>query len=258
MNVVNFAHGALYTVGAYFGFSAFWATDSFLVAILAAVFGTAILGVVMEMTVIRPIYERDILYQIPVTFGAAIIIVQGIYFIWDGEPKQFPIPDTFSGTFSMLGTSLGVYRLFLIVVGTVLVAALLVFLNKTKYGMIVRAAITDTEMVESMGYNVALVYTFLFAIGAAYAGIGGILISPLFGLFPEMGTNIIIIAFIIVVVGGLGSVKGAITAGLLIGVLQSFGRLYVPTYAEVIPLVIMVGVLLVRPQGLFGARGGAH
>lgn len=255
MGVVNFAHGNLYAAGAYVGFVAFGATQSFVVGMAAAVLGGAVIGSALEISVIRPIYDRDPVYQMPLTFGAAIVIIETIKFLLGGDSKPYPIPGPLSGTFTVAGMDFGLYRLFLIVAGIVLVGSLWFFLARTKYGLIIRAAISDTEMVESMGYNVLRTYTLLFALGSAYAAIAGILIAPIFGIFPQMGTEIIIIAFIVVVVGGLGSFKGAVVSGLLIGITISLGRVYVPNLAEALPFFIMIAVIAYRPMGLFGVEG---
>lgn len=255
MGVVNFAHGELYGIGAYSGFVLFGMTGSFPIAIGAAILGGAAIGGALEVSVVRPLYDRDPIYQLPATFGAAIVMVEGIKFLIGSESKPFPIPGYLSGTFPVAGFRFGLYRIFLIVAGTILVGLLWLFLSKTKYGMIVRAAIFDTEMVESMGYNVSRTYTLIFALGAAYAAIAGVLIAPLFGLFPGMGNQIIIIAFIVVVVGGLGSFRGVVVSGLLIGLAQAFGRIYVPSVSEALPFLLMVGIIMYRPQGLFGVEG---
>jgi branched-subunit amino acid ABC-type transport system permease component len=255
MGVVNFAHGALYAVGAYAGFVALGIVPSFPLAILAAVVGGALVGGVMELSIIRPLYDRDPIYQLPVTFGAAIVLVEAIKFFIGSGNRQFPIPSYFSGTFQLAGYSFGLYRLFLIVMGALLVGGLWLFLVRTKYGLIVRAAIFDTEMVESMGYNVTRTYTLIFALGAVYAALAGVLIAPLFGLYPDMGTEIIIIAFIVVVVGGLGSFKGVVFSGILIGLVQQFGRIYIPVVAEALPFLLMIAIIVYSPKGLFGVEG---
>ncbi|WP_254538390.1 branched-chain amino acid ABC transporter permease [Halomarina litorea] len=255
MGVINFAHGELYAIGAYSGFVLFGITGSFPVAIVAAIIGGIAIGSVLEIGVIRPLYDRDPIYQLPATFGVAIVMIEGIKFVLGSDSKPFPIPNYLSGTFTVGSYSFGLYRLFLIVSGVILVGLLWVFLQRSKYGLIIRAAIFDTEMVQSMGYNVSRTYTFIFALGAAYAAIAGVLIAPLFGLFPGMGHQIIIITFIVVVVGGLGSFKGVIASGLLIGLAQSFGRIYVPSLSEALPFLLMIAIILYRPQGLFGVEG---
>ncbi|THE63025.1 branched-chain amino acid ABC transporter permease [Salinadaptatus halalkaliphilus] len=255
MGVVNFAHGELYAAGAYAGFVLFGVTGNFAVAVVAAVIAGFAIGAIMEVSIIRPLYDREPLYQLAVTFGAAIILIELIEVIIGPQSQPFPIPDLLSGSIAVAGYTFGTYRIFLIVAGGILVTALWLFLTKSKYGLIIRAAIFDTEMVESMGYDVNRAYTFIFGLGAAYAAIAGVLVAPLFGLFPEMGAEIIILIFVVVVVGGLGSFKGVIVAGLLIGIAQSFGQIYVPWAAEAIPFVLMVAVILYRPQGLFGVEG---
>lgn len=255
MGVVNFAHGELYALGAYVGFFLFGLTGSFALAIPAAVLGGFVIGALMEVTIIRPLYDREPLYQLAVTFGGAIVLIESIELAFGADSKPFSIPGYLSGTVTAGGYNFGIYRIFLIVAGAVLVTGLWLFLTRSRYGLIIRAAIFDTEMVESMGYNVNRAYTFIFALGAAYAAVAGVLIAPLFGLYPEMGAEIIILIFVVVVVGGLGSFKGVIAAGLLIGIAQSFSRIYAPAYAEAIPFLLMILVIVYRPEGLFGVKG---
>jgi branched-subunit amino acid ABC-type transport system permease component len=255
MGVVNFAHGNLYAAGAYCGFVAYGVTGSFVGALVGAAVGGAVIGAALELLVIRPVYDRDPVYQMPLTFGAAIVIIESAKMFLGSDSKPFPTPDLFSGTFGVLGYSFGLYRLFLVVAGVLLVGSLWLFLSRTKYGLVIRAAINDTEMVQSMGYDVYRTYTLLFALGAVYAALAGILIAPLFGLFPEMGTEIIILSFIVVVVGGLGSFKGVVVSGLLMGVVISLGRVYVPNMAEALPFLLMIAVIAYRPRGLFGVEG---
>lgn len=255
MGVVNFAHGALYAIGAYSGFLTFGLTQSFFLAILGAVVGGVLAGVVLEISVIRPLYDREPVYQLPATFGAAIVIVEGIKWVIGPDSKPFAIPHVFSGTIPVGAQAFGLYRFFLIVAGAILIILLWLFLEKTKYGLIIRAAIFDTAMVESMGYNVSQIYTVIFALGAAYAAIAGVLISPLFGVYPDMGTEIVITAFIVVVVGGLGSFRGVVVGGLLVGFAQSLGRFYIPRLALAIPFLLMIAIILVRPAGIYGVKG---
>jgi branched-chain amino acid transport system permease protein len=258
MGVVNFAHGELYALGAYIGLSVQLATGNFLLAMAAAVIGLAVVGLLMEVTIIRPLYDRDPLYQIPVTFGAIIVLTELMRLIWGGSVQSFPIPDIVSGTVTFLSIDFSIYRTFILLLGGLFILLLWVFLRTTRYGIIIRAAIADTEAVESMGYNKSRIYSFLFALGAVYAAIAGVLISPLFGVSPGMGSEIIITVFIIVIVGGLGSFKGTIVSGMLIGIMLAFGRIYVPTVSEAIPFLLMAGVLLYRPRGLFGIEGVFH
>jgi branched-chain amino acid transport system permease protein len=258
MGVVNFAHGELFAIGAYFGVFGLTLTNNFLVAILMAILGGVIVGLALEMIVFKPLYDRPALYQVPAAFGASIILIEVIKIVWGESSQPLPIPEYLSGTFEVLGVPFGVYRLFLIAAGIGLVLLMWLFLVRTKYGLIVRAAISETEMVQSMGYDTSRVYTLLFVFGAIYASIAGILISPLFGARPTMGSSVLINAFVVIVVGGFGSFRGIIVSGLLIGITQSLGRLYVPNFAGTIPFVIMIAILLYRPHGLFGVEVDLH
>jgi branched-subunit amino acid ABC-type transport system permease component len=255
IGVINFAHGEIYALGAYIGFFAFGITGNFLISLPAAALATAFVGGVMEVSIIRPLYERDPLYQLAVTFGAGIIIIEAVQVYFGSINKRFPVPEYLQGTVNIASYGFGFYRLFLIISGSILIAMLWWFISRSDFGLIIRAAIFDTEMVESMGYNLKRVYTLTFMLGSAYAAIAGVLVSPIFGVFPEMGAQILILTFVVVVAGGLGSFKGAVVTGLLIGIVQSFGRIYTPTFAEMIPFMMMILIILYRPEGLFGVQG---
>ncbi|WP_165874899.1 branched-chain amino acid ABC transporter permease [Natrarchaeobius oligotrophus] len=255
MGVANFAHGEFYALGAYMGFFAFGLTGNFIVAMLASVLAVAAVGGAIEATTIRPLYGRDPLIQIPATFGLAIVMVEVIRYVWGSTSHPFPVPELLSGTYLVGGMAFSTYRSFLIVAGTALTILMWLFLVRTQYGLVIRGAIFDKEMVESMGYRVSRAYTLLFGLGAAYAAIAGVLIAPLFGVFPGMGTQMILLAFIVVILGGMGSFKGPILAGLLIGVLFGFGQMFVGAWAEVVPYALMILVLVYRPRGLFGTKG---
>jgi branched-chain amino acid transport system permease protein len=254
MGVINFAHGELYAVGAYTGLVVAGLTGNFFVAILAAVLVGGVLGVVFERSIIKHLYGESHLVQFPATLGAAIIINELIIFFVGADNKALGIPSYFSGTFVVGGVTFGTYRLFLIMSGVIVIASIWLFLERTRYGMVITAAIDDKEMVQSMGYNLNTINTFIFALGSAFAALAGILIAPLFGIQIDMGIDILIIAFIVVIVGGLGSFQGVVVAGFLIGMSQSFGRIYLPKYSAMIPFVLMMFIILYRPQGIAGVR----
>lgn len=261
MGVINFAHGALFGLGAYLGLTVFDAGLSFLVALLVAPFAVAGVGVLLEVFTIRPLYDRDPLYQILLTFGLALIIDELIILYWGPNSLSFGTPEWLSGTTDVVGILVPDYRVFLIVVGALTAGAIYLFLERTDLGMVVRAGTMDSEMVQTLGINVKRAFTIMFAIGTALAAFGGVMSAPLLGVYPGISTAIIIDAFVVVVIGGLGSFRGAAVGALVVGLAQIFGQYYVPTFAPFIIFAVMAATLLVKPEGLFGAgvtTGGDH
>jgi branched-chain amino acid transport system permease protein len=260
MDVINFAHGELFTLGAYLAFALALAVGSggFWLALFLAPVAVALVGVAMEQITLRPLYGRNPLYHILLTFGLVLIFKDVIEFIWGPQSRQFPTPELLAGPVEVLGFSYPLYNYFVIVVGGLLAAGTWLWLNYTRYGLIVRAGSQDREMVEHLGIDVDRYYTLVFAVGAGLAAFGGIVLAGRQGLAPSMGDGVIIPAFVIVVLGGLGSFRGAVVGGLLVGVIQTFTR-SPPVFANVIPdleglvvFLLMIAILLLRPQGLYG------
>lgn len=261
MGVINFAHGALFGLGAYIGLAIFDAELSFVLALLVAPFIVAGVGVLLEVFTIRPLYDRDPLYQLLLTFGLALIIDELIILYWGPNSLSFSTPEWLAGATDLVGVIVPNYRIFLIVVGALTAGCIYLFLERTDLGMVVRAGTMDSEMVQTLGINVRRAFTIMFAVGTALAAFGGVMSAPLLGVYPGLGTAIIIDAFVVVVIGGLGSFRGAVVGALVVGLAQIFGQYYVPSFAPFIIFAVMAGTLLVKPEGLFGAgvtTGGDH
>jgi branched-chain amino acid transport system permease protein len=255
LGVLNLAHGAMFMLGGYAGYVAYQATGSFVIAVIAGTLFMLLVGIVMERVVIRHFYSRPDEDQLLVTFGLSIVFVEIVRFFFTSESKTVSAPAVLSGI-----TSLGVmfyptYRLA--VVGIVAVALLVLFLvlYRTRLGMIVRAGIEDAVMVDSLGIDVYRVFMIVFGIGAMAAGFAGIVNAPVVSLSPDMGEAILVQTFVVVVIGGVGSFPGAVIGGLIAGEIISLTSMVNPGYAYVMLFAAMTLTLLVRPRGLFGARG---
>ncbi|HEY4069833.1 MAG TPA: branched-chain amino acid ABC transporter permease [Burkholderiaceae bacterium] len=255
LGVLNLAHGAMFMIGGYAGYVAFQATGSFVVAVIAGSLFMLVVGVLMERIVIRHFYGRPDEDQLLVTFGLSIVFVEIVRFFFTSESKTVPAPAMLSGI-----TSLGVmlyptYRLAVVGIVAVALLALFVVLYKTRLGMIVRAGIEDAVMVDSLGIDVYKTFMVVFGIGAMAAGFAGIVNAPVVSLSPDMGEAILVQTFVVVVIGGVGSFPGAVVGGLIAGEIISLTSMVNPGYAYVMLFAAMTLVLLVRPRGLFGARG---
>ena len=254
LGVLNLAHGAMFMLGGYAGYVAFQATGSFVLAVIAGTLFVGVVGVVMERVIIRHFYHRPPEDQLLVTFGLAICFVEIVRYFFSSLSKTVPPPAPLSGI-----TSLGImfyptYRLA--VVGIVAVALLVLFLvlYRTRLGMIVRAGIEDSLMVDSLGINVDRVFMLVFGIGAMAAGFAGIVNAPVVSLTPDMGEGILVQTFVVVVIGGVGSFPGAVLGGLIAGEIISITSMINPGYAYVMLFVAMTLVLMLRPHGLLGTR----
>lgn len=254
LNIPNFAHGALFAVGAYFLASTLHAVGNFWVALVLAPVGVALLGLAIEYGGIRPLYAAGHDYQLLFTFGLSLILSEGIIVVWGPIGfSQLP-PSILRGGLDLGFTFYPKYRLFVMVMAGVLVLLTWLFLEKTRYGAIMRAGIENKEMVSLLGIDIHRLFTVAFALGAYLAGIAGALTAPIRGLSPSMGVDMLGIAFVVVALGGLGNLLGAIAAGLMIGVAQSIVALYWTEASVAVIFAVMAAVLLVRPQGLFGIR----
>jgi len=252
MEVINFAHGAFYMLGAYFGLSFFHLTGNFWFALIAAPVIVGAVGMLLEYLTFRPLYGRSPLYHILLTFGLVLVIGNSVELIWGKAYHIFPRPKAFEGLVSFLGIRYPAYRLFVLLVGVGISVFLWFMLKKTRFGLIIRAGTQNREITNAFGIDISRYFTVVFGFGVATAGAAGVVMAPILSVHPHMGDGIIITAFIVVVVGGLGSLSGAALAGLLIGVLQSFSVILFPAFTGAMMYMVMVMVLLVRPQGLFG------
>ena len=273
MGVINLAHGALYMVGA---FAASWVavqTGSFWAGLLAGLVASGLAGVAMETGVIRRLYARDHLDQVLATFALILIFNQSTVLIFGRQPLFTTLPEIFSGSVEILpGLPYPIYRLFVIAVGLAVAVGLYLLINKTRIGMLVRAGATNRQMVRALGVNIQGLYTAVFALGALLAGLAGVMASPIVSVQVGMGDEIILATFVVVVIGGVGSVKGAFVAGIMLGMIDTMLRAFLPsTLQQIMPgpeaqalgvgissmgiYLMMALVLLVRPRGLFAARG---
>lgn len=252
LRVLNFAHGSLFMVGAYLAFTFYGELGwPFWLAILGSVLGVGLLGLVMERGFLRWIYELDVAYQLLLTFGFILILDDAVKIIWGGVFKIPPIPRFLEGTWPVFGRLFPVYNAFVIAVGLLVAAGLWLLFEKTWWGRTVRATALDREMANAIGINVPRVFAGVFVFGSMLAALGGALGTPVRVAAPGIGAAMIIQAFIITVIGGLGSLKGAFVGALIVGILSAYGTLYFPIFELFFIFVIMAVVLLVRPQGLF-------
>ena len=255
LGVLNLAHGAMFMLGGYAGFVAYEATGSFIVAVIAGTLFLGVVGILMERIVIRHFYNRGHEDQLLVTFGFAIVFVEAVRFFFSSLTKTVPPPPLFTGITSLGFMVYPTYRLAVVGIVAVALLALFLVLFKTRLGMIVRAGIEDSVMVDSLGINVDRVFMIVFGIGAMAAGFAGIVNAPVVSLTPDVGEAILVQTFVVVVIGGVGSFTGAILGGLIAGEIISITSMFNPGYAYVMLFAAMTLVLMVRPQGLLGTRG---
>ncbi|WP_336974265.1 branched-chain amino acid ABC transporter permease [Alcaligenes nematophilus] len=255
LNVVNFSHGAFYMLGAYLGFVTLEYTQSFTAALLVAALGGAAIGGLFERFLIRRLYGKGIDYPLLLTFGAAYVIVDAVRMIFGREGVHIATPEALSEVVDLGFGLLPGYRLFLIALCLGLVLLLWLLLERTRWGLIIRAGAQDGTIIRILGIDISRVWLMAFALGSGLAALSGILAAPMRGVHPDMGSAILVDAFVVTVVGGMGSLSGAVLAGLLIGMVVSFVTLFAPEFQELSIYVLMTLMLLARPQGLLGRRG---
>jgi len=273
MDMINLAHGSLYMIGAYLMASFAQATGSFWLALPLALVATALVGAALEVSVLRRLYERDHLAQVLATFALILIANEVVRLIWGSQPIMLNAPPGLTGPVELPGgMQYASYRLMIIAFGTVVALVLYLLVAKTRVGMRVRAGASNREMAIAMGVDIKRLFTMVFAAGAALAALAGALLGPILAVQVGMGENILILAFVVIVIGGIGSIRGAFVGALLVGLVDTMGRALLPiAFAEVfrpqvasnlgpsvssiLIYVLMAGVLFLRPQGLFPARG---
>ena len=257
MHVVNLAHGALYMVGAYFALTVMRRIDSFMLALVVAPLLTAAVGALLERFLLRRTYGRGMHPQVLLTFGLVFCFDELVRMVWSPQIQTIELPAALAGTLTLGGVIVPAYRGFVVVVGLGVTAALILLYNRTKLGAQVRASVDDREMAAALGIDVPRLFTMLFALGAALAGLGGALAVPIFNAYPGMGSEILISALVVVVVGGMGSLTGALLASLLVAFAMVFGQVLMAELATAMIYVVLIVVLLFRPQGLMGTRAHA-
>lgn len=255
LTVVNFAHGAFFMVGAYTGYTLYQYVPNFWLCLIAVPFCVALLGMAAERILIRPLYGRGIDYPLLLTFGMAYIMVELVRIAYGKQGLPMETPEALQSSIDILIGQFPAYRIFVIGVTAVVLFGLWLLIEKTSFGLIIRAGARDPQIVRILGVDVSKVWLIVFGLGTGIAGLAGFLSAPMQGISPEMGGSVLIVAFVVTVVGGMGSLVGAIVAGMLIGIVESLSVLLLPEAAQVSMFVIMALVLLVRPQGLFGRAG---
>jgi branched-chain amino acid transport system permease protein len=272
MDLVNLAHGSLYMMGAYIAWTLIGWTDSFVLGALLALPATFLLGIVVEAIVMRRLYARDHLEQVLATFGLILFFNELVRVIWGPAGKSITVPSFLNRTVEILpGVPYPAYRFAIIVVGA-LVAILLAWLvARTRVGMLIRAGASNRRMIGALGVNIELLFTLVFGLGAVFAGLAGLMAAPITSVKIGMGDDILILAFVIIVIGGIGSIKGAFVAAMVVGQIDIVGRAFMPdllktfltasaassaapAISQVLIYIVMAGVLVWRPTGLFGQR----
>ncbi|HRO10838.1 branched-chain amino acid ABC transporter permease [Amaricoccus sp.] len=270
MGLINLAHGSLYMVGAFAAATAAAATGNFLLALAAALAAAAAAGALVEIVVLRRLYSRDHLDQVLATFALILVFSEGTRWLFGSFPLYLDVPKALSGTVHLGTLSYPLYRLAIIIVGIAVALGLYLLINRTRLGVQIRAGEADREMIAALGIDIARLYTIVFALGAALAGLAGALIGPIQSVQVGMGEPVLIMAFVVVVIGGIGSIKGALVGAILVGITDTLGRFLLPialasvmdqasattigsALASMLIYILMAVILVWRPTGLMGA-----
>lgn len=273
MDFINLAHGVQYMMGAYFAVTAYMLTGSFAASILLALAASLAFGLLLQWLVFRHLQKRDHLDQVLGTFGIILFLNEGARILWGPAPLSFPVPEALSGAFVIMpGLLYPVYRVGIIAAGLAVALLLWLLIARTRIGMLIRAGATDAPMVSALGVDIGRLFAWVFGFGSMLAGFAGMMAAPILAVEPNMGDNLLILAFVVIVIGGIGSVRGAFVAALLIGLVDTLGRSFAtdvmklflsssaandvgPAIASMLIYVLMAVVLFFRPAGLFPARG---
>jgi len=250
--IINIAHGSLYAMGAYFGYSIVNLGADFFLALVISPFITAFIGILIERSIISPIRRRPMLYSLILTYGLMVFLDGLFKYFWGPQIRFVPLPSILDRTINIAGIQYPFYRLFILLSTLGIMVFLALMLSKTKIGMIMRAASTIPEMVSALGINMNLVHVFVFGLGCFLASLGGIIAAPLLTVYPMMGSEMLINCFVVLVIGGLGSIKGVSIAAFLVGTAQTLGYVFITDYAMVVVFVMMAGILSFFPRGILG------
>jgi len=250
LDVLNFAHGALYMLGAYMGYTVAAKTGNFALALLAAPLAVGIVGFLMEYFTIRPLYGRPPLHHLLLTFGISLIAQNAIKFIWGNDIYSVEPPDILGGAVDFFGIFYPTYRLFVLASSACLAILIGLLITRTRFGVVVRAGTEDIETLEAHGIDTRKVFTAVFVACSALAAIAGAVVAPMRTVYPQMGLDIIIDAFIVVVVGGLGSIRGAVIGALILGQAIQFGAVFLTGFGDVAIYIVMAAILIFKPSGL--------
>jgi branched-chain amino acid transport system permease protein len=273
MDFINLAHGVQYMLGAYLAVMFYALTGNFLLALILALGAALLFGLLLEFVIFRHLYERNHLDHVIATFGIILFLNQGVKFVWGAAPLTLPIPEMFTGSVALMpGLLYPVWRLVIIGAGLAVAVLLYILVTQTRIGMLVRAGATNANMVSALGVDIRRLFMIVFGFGAMLAGFAGVMIAPILSVEPGMGDTILILAFVVIVIGGIGSIRGAFIAALLIGLVDTLGRSFSvdilrlfmspstartvgPAIASMLIYVLMALVLYFRPSGLFPAKG---
>ena len=273
MNFVNLAHGSLYMVGAYLACAATNGSGSFLLGAVAGIVGTLVVGLVVDRVVLAGLYRREHLDQVLATFGLVLFFNEAVRIVWGLSPLYSQTPAWLDGTVQLLGFGYATYRLAIIAVGLAVAAFLYWLINRTRVGMLIRAGATHPEMVSALGVNIRMLNMAIFGLGAALAGLAGVMAGPIFSVQSGMGENVLIQTLVVIIVGGIGSIRGAFLGALIIGVVDTMGRIFLPIWmmqamspsiaqaagpalASMLIYLLMAAVLAFKPDGLFPVKHG--
>jgi branched-chain amino acid transport system permease protein len=252
MGVVNLAHGSFYMLGAYLAYALAGAWDNLALAIAAGTVLSVAFGWLLEKLLFRHFYHRSHLDQVLLTFGLIYIFEELRSLLWGDDVHSVGVPAALDWSLQLTDTlSYPAYRLFMLAICTALALGLWLLISKTKLGMKIRAGAFNSDMAQALGINIVRLHSLVFAMGVALAALGGMLIAPLSSVYPHMGSQVLIMCFVVVVIGGIGSVRGALTAALLVGLVDTFGKVLLPQFASMLVYVLMALVLLYKPEGLF-------
>ena len=252
MGIINLAHGSFYMLGAYLAFSLTGMLGNFWLALLAGILLSLAFGMILEWLVMRLLYRRDHLYQVLLTYGLILVFEELRSLLWGDDVHGVPVPAALDFSIPLTDTlSYQVYRLAMSAICLAIGFGMYWLIQRTRLGMMIRAGSVNRDMVQSLGINIGLVYRLVFALGVALAALAGMLAAPVSSVFPGMGNQVLIISFVVVVIGGIGSVKGALVAALAIGLADTFGKVLAPQIAGMVVYLLMAAVLLWRPQGIF-------
>ncbi len=273
MNFINLAHGVQYMLGAYLAVTFYAVTENFFAAMALALLATLLFGVLLELLVLRHLYGRDPLDHVIATFGIILFLNHGVKIVWGAAPLSLPVPDALAGSVSSVGgLPYPVWRLVIIGAGLASAVLLYVLIGHTRLGMLIRAGASHRAMVSALGVNIGRLFTVVFGLGAMLAGFAGIMVAPILSVEPGMGDSVLILAFVVIVVGGIGSIRGAFLAALVLGVVDTLGRSFSvdilrllmgpsaartigPALASMLIYLLMAVVLYFRPSGLFPVQG---
>ncbi|WP_319521964.1 branched-chain amino acid ABC transporter permease [uncultured Desulfosarcina sp.] len=252
MNVLNFSHAAFYMLGAYFSFSILKITGNFWLSIIVCPILLFVIGALVERFLLRRVHAFGNVHELLLTFGLAYIITETVKWVWGNFPLAVSVKGFLAGNVQLFGLTYPTFRLFIISCAITIGLIMCLVIYKTRVGIIVRAAVNDSQMVSALGINVQFVFMNVFAAGAALSGFAGVIAGPLLTTYPNMANEILIDAFVVIVIGGFGSLGGALLASLIIGQLQTFGVMLIPKMSMALIYMLMAAVLIIKPSGLFG------